>query len=74
MKVTGARIIIEWNGNESVYFKSNSISEVKEKFEEVRKELAKLNVHFVRNLSTIIETYDRSCNIGRLYYISLISE
>ena len=74
MKVTGARIIIEYDGNESVYFSSNSISEVKERFEEVRKELTKLQVHFVRNLSTIIETYDNSSNKGRLYYISLTSE
>lgn len=74
MKVTGARIIIEYDGNESVYFSSKSISEVKERFEEVRKELSKLKVHFVRNLSTIIETYDNSSNKGRLYYISLTSE
>lgn len=74
MKVTGARINIQWNGNKEVYFRSNDISEVRDRFEGVRRELVRLKTHFVRNLSTIIETYDETTNTSRLYYISLVAE
>lgn len=74
MKITGARINIEWNGSKEVYFSSNDITEVRERFEGVRRELTRLKTHFVRNLSNIIETYDDTNNISRLYYISLVAE
>lgn len=66
-----ANIVIEYDDNKEIYFSSENISDVKDKFEYVRQELKNLGSYFVRNLSTIIETYDQNSNSIRLYYINL---
>lgn len=66
-----AKIIIEYGNTKEVYYTSNSASKVQDKFNDIRKELIKLKTHFIRNLTTIMETYNSSTNMNVLYYISM---